>query len=308
MAQQTSSDLYESLSVVRRLLGELEFPFHSASAADTGRALDEVETLLDHYLLVRLKRMQAPLQVALAGATGSGKSTLVNALAGQIVSSSGVLRPTTRMPVHVYHPADAVWFGGDYTVFDGRSAQGVPRGLSLLDTPSLDVARGLSGSGAIEALTGADAWLFVTTAARYADAVPWELLLQGAERRVFVAVVINRVPSGAVSEIRAHLGEMLADRSLGEAPLFIVEECELDSSGMVPPEAIQPVADWVADLAAEEARRAAIMRTVDGAVDSVIWRVTKAVTEADEDVFDEATRADLLDAVGEVRGAWEARG
>src|SRR5690606_18263354 len=37
--------------------------------------------------------------VALAGATGSGKSALFNALAGAELSESGVRRPTTSSPV-----------------------------------------------------------------------------------------------------------------------------------------------------------------------------------------------------------------
>ena len=39
------------------------------------------------------------------GSTGAGKSTLVNSVVGE-VSHAGVLRPTTRSPVLVRHPAD----------------------------------------------------------------------------------------------------------------------------------------------------------------------------------------------------------
>ncbi|MDA7978382.1 MAG: GTPase domain-containing protein [Pirellulales bacterium] len=49
-------------------------------------------------------RLEAPLVVATLGGTGTGKSTLVNALAGEEVTSSGKERPTTRMPKLVCRP------------------------------------------------------------------------------------------------------------------------------------------------------------------------------------------------------------
>ena len=46
-------------------------------------------------------------------------------------------------------------------------------------------------------LAAADGWLFVTTAARYADAVPWEFLRSARERGTALSVVLNRVPADA---------------------------------------------------------------------------------------------------------------
>ena len=43
----------------------------------------------------------------IGGSTGAGKSTLTNSLVRREVSRSGVLRPTTRSPVLVHHPADS---------------------------------------------------------------------------------------------------------------------------------------------------------------------------------------------------------
>ncbi len=55
-------------------------------------------------------RWEAPLVVALLGGTGTGKSTLVNALVGDEVTAVGRERPTTRVPTLVcrpdYWPAD----------------------------------------------------------------------------------------------------------------------------------------------------------------------------------------------------------
>ncbi len=58
---------------------------------------------------------------------------------------------------------------------------------------------------AAELLDGADLWVFVTTAARYADAVAWKHLEEAASRGLRVAIVLNRVPAGRAEEIRDDL-------------------------------------------------------------------------------------------------------
>ena len=78
-----------------------------------GRRRASLLKQLDDYVLPRLESLDAPLLAVVGGSTGAGKSTLVNSLVGAEVSRSGVLRPTTRSPVLVHHPADARWFTGD---------------------------------------------------------------------------------------------------------------------------------------------------------------------------------------------------
>jgi hypothetical protein len=70
--------------------------------------------------------------------------------------------------------------------------------------------------------------VFVTTAARYADAVPWELLHTAQRRGTALAVVCNRVPPPAMREVMDHLGQMLAEGGLSRAALFGVPEVALD--------------------------------------------------------------------------------
>ena len=64
-------------------------------------------------------------------------------------------------------------------------------------------------------LSAADLWIFVTTANRYADAVPWELLLDAAARDITVAVVLDRVPAGVEDEVAGDLSALLGRRGLG---------------------------------------------------------------------------------------------
>jgi hypothetical protein len=54
-------------------------------------------------------------------------------------------------------------------------------GLALLDSPDIDSVLAENRALANQLLAAADAWLFVTTAARYADAVPWEFLRRARE-------------------------------------------------------------------------------------------------------------------------------
>src|SRR3712207_1134201 len=165
--------------------------------------------------------MDAPLLMVVGGSTGAGKSTLVNSLVGEDVSKAGVLRPTTRAPVLVCHTGDVDWFSGDRVLPDlartiGRTAappglQLVPTdamqpGLALLDAPDIGSVVEANRPLARQLRAAADAWLFVTTAARYADAVPWELLQAARERGTALSLVLNRLPAGADEEIgRAHV-------------------------------------------------------------------------------------------------------
>src|SRR6185436_8095097 len=123
---------------------------------------------------------------------------------------------------------------------------------------------------------------FLTTASRYADAVPWETLRQARERGVPVAVVLDRVPLDQASEVALHLAKMLTGQALGDSPLFIIPESTLDGQGMVPEPRVAPVRTWLDSLARDPARRASVTnRTVHGAVRSVRVRLGELSVASD---------------------------
>ncbi|MCQ9333844.1 hypothetical protein NQ042_07050 [Corynebacterium phoceense] len=62
---------------------------------------------VDDYIAPRLANLDAPLLAVVGGSTGSGKSTLVNGVLHEEVTTSGVIRPTTRQPSLIAHPSDA---------------------------------------------------------------------------------------------------------------------------------------------------------------------------------------------------------
>jgi GTPase SAR1 family protein len=279
---------------MRDVLAGARFPLRVPGAAEAGkRALDSLAQL-DDYLIPRLARLDAPLLVVVGGSTGAGKSTLVNSLVHGEVSPAGARRPTTRSPVLVCHPRDADWFtqahllprlGRTHDVgSDGLRivpTESLVPGLALLDAPDIDSVVESNRALAEKLLAAADLWLFVTTATRYADAVPWELLHDARRRGTAISLVLDRVPAEADSEVVAHLTEMLAEQSLDHVPLFVIPEARL-SSGLLPESAIKRLREWLESLARDAAARSLVVRqTVDGAVAALIPS-TRSLAQAAE--------------------------
>ncbi|MDK3255082.1 ABC transporter [Blastococcus capsensis] len=265
------------------------------------RAARGVTDQIDDYLLPRLRDLDAPLLTVIGGSTGAGKSTLVNSLVGAPVTTAGVLRPTTRAPVLVCSRADAASFAGDRVlpglarVTGGDGGPGtvrlvvrddVPPGLALLDAPDVDSVVASNRDLAGQLLAAADLWVFVTTAARYADAVPWDVLRTAQERGTALAVVLDRVPpeasAEASAEVSADLAGMLTRAGLAAARLFVIEERPLDD-GRLPEEQVAPLRDWLHGLAADQEQRAAVVRqTLEGALGSLQERTGSVVTAVEE--------------------------
>ena len=297
-AARPASTLVGALRGLRDAVALVRFPFELAGSAQAEHTAHGVLGQLDDYLLPRLARLDAPLLVVVGGSTGAGKSTLVNSLIGAAVSPSSILRPTTRGPVLVCHPSDAAWFTEpnvlphllrtrDHTE-DPASLRIVesPRltpTLALLDAPDIDSVVESNRALAEQLLAAADLWLFVTTAARYADAVPWEFLQTAQVRGTAIALVLDRVPVGGAATVAPHLAEMLRAHGLGEAPLFVIEELPLANDGLLPADAVRPVGDWLRSLAESATARAAVVRqTVDGAIaalDASARELAQAATE-----------------------------
>ena len=279
-----AADAIEAVESLRSALLAADLPLELPEATRRRNDRQELLDQLDDYVLPRLRQIEAPLLAVVGGSTGAGKSTLVNSLLGSRVTEPGVLRPTTRSPVLAFNPADARWFDAGRILpdlartsaptQDPAALQLVPvetlhEGLAVLDAPDIDSVESRNRTLASQLLAAADLWLFVTSAARYADQVPWDFLRAAAERSTAVAIVLDRVPPGAEAEISQHLGQMLAERGLGRSPLFTVTESPTDDAGLLPAEVVAPVREWLAGLAADSSARAAVVRqTLEGAIRS----------------------------------------
>ncbi len=257
-------------------------PLDVPGAAEVRTTRQQLIDQLEDYVLPRQMTVEAPLLVVVGGSTGAGKSTLVNSLVGRRVTAPGLLRPTTRSPVLVHHPDDARWFGQDrllpdlvrvHHATDDRgslqlvAAESVPAGLAILDAPDVDSVEAENRRLAGQLLAAADLWLFVTSAARYSDQVPWEHLKVAAERGTAVAVVLDRTPADAVSTVAAHLARMLAARGLKDSPLFTVDEAPVSPEGLLEAARVAEVRSWLLSLAKDPSARSSVVRqTLDGTI------------------------------------------
>ncbi len=307
------------LQELHRALNQTEFKLDLVSTRQASQVKVELEDQIQDYLIPRLRRLDAPLLAVLGGSTGSGKSTITNSLVGSNVSPAGVLRPTTRSPVLICHPEDQAWFdsadilpslarltgtapadpppqaGGN--VLRISPTQTMPRGLAIIDAPDIDSIEEANRELATQLLAAADLWLFVTTAVRYADAVPWDFLGRARDRGTTLSVIINRVPPGAGAKIIPHFQSMLTERGLDNLKVFEIEQTELDSEQRLPDASIAPLLGMLNELASDAQQRAVIIRsTLEGALASVGPRaklVSQALIEQDQ-------------AIDEIRLAMEA--
>ena len=253
---------------------------------------------LDDYILPRSASVDNPLTIVVGGSTGAGKSTLVNTLLGEPLTQSGAIRPTTRHPVLLYRAEDEGALSPERflptlprTRTSGMNAgsqalpgldpkiaralipittSALPQGIALIDAPDIDSVSEENRTLAKELLSAADLWLFVTTANRYADAVPWELLHEAAARSIAIAVVLNRVPEGDEEAIENDLRRMLDEAGIHAVLIHTVTEQPRDESGMLAPVSLAPLTLWIRELGADAPARAAIARqTLAGAVETL---------------------------------------
>lgn len=293
----TLSHLRQSLNDLRFIQGDWA---GNASASEQLRV--KIINQISDYLLPRLENLNAPLLAVVGGSTGAGKSTLVNSLLEQNLSSSSAIRPTTRIPVLICHPTEQEWFSNnrvlpslqriktsgseDKPEASGnnrlwlRSSEAVPKGMALLDAPDIDSISQENRELAGQLLNAADLWIFVTTANRYADALPWDLLVEAGARDITVCVVLNRVPENAVSEIVPDLSRMLDEKNLDSSRLHVIPEVALDDQGRIPTQNLGSLSKWLSSVANDSQERQRIAaQTLDGALKKTAADVNELLAE-----------------------------
>ncbi len=234
--------------------------------------------------------------VALLGPTGSGKSSLTNALAGAEVVTAGVRRPTTSETTAIIWDDEGTdlleWLEIDRRVrVDG--GHGVP-GLVLLDVPDFDSIAADHVAEMERIRRRADVLLWVTDPEKYADASLHDQIDAAHEGETGVLVVINKADRLTEAEQRAtttDLTRILAERDLAKA--------EVVSASATTGLGVDGVAGMLRGRAEE--RSAALDRLLDeagrlGAELSTVLGPDDVVDRVDR------RRRDLLDELADAAG------
>jgi hypothetical protein len=270
-------------------------------------ALARVRRLRDHvrgHVRVRAASLDAPLLVVLLGPTGAGKSTLFNTIAGRSASETGVLRPTTRIAVVLVHPGDrAALVEGSLSGVDPDAVRfvedpSVEPGLALVDAPDIDSIEHANRDLADRLLEAADLAIFVTTATRYADRVPWDVLARVRERGLPLLVAVNRMPPDAAdrAEVLADVRRLLVEHDLElsmdssdrRRDVIAVPEGALAAEGdRLAPGPIAPIADEIARLrSGREVRRALAARALAGSLVGLGDSLDQIADDAEHEAID----------------------
>jgi GTP-binding protein EngB required for normal cell division len=248
--------------------------------------------------------------IALAGATGSGKSSLFNALAGGQLARISATRPTTSSP------SAAVWgddpagelldwlavqrrFGVSAEPSDDGSTEPVDSlgsldGLVLLDLPDFDSRVTSHRVEAERVLALCDVFVWVTDPQKYADALLHdEYVQQLAGHSAVMLAVLNqtdRLSDGAVEACREDLVRLL--RADGVSGVQVLTTSVVTGQGI--PELRQRLANAVAGHEAARQRLSADLT-------AVAKRLRRGVADR-EVTLDAGADAQLVDALSRASG------
>ncbi|MBC2901029.1 GTPase [Streptomyces cupreus] len=294
--------LRSRLDALRELVGLSRTRLDSRTLAEAGRVLDEAAA--------RRRLSGQHTVVALAGATGSGKSQLFNALAGVTISETGVRRPTTAAPIA------CSWSDGAASLIDRlgipprlrrrpaqhADAEGQLRGLVLVDLPDHDSAALQHREQVDRVLALVDAVIWVVDPEKYADAMLHERYLRPMAGHAEVMFVVlnqtDRLPGEATDQVLDDLRRLLDEDGIalgeyGEPGATVLALSALTGDGVG--ELREALGQFVAE-------RGAAARRISADIDAAAWWLrpvyaTSRRTGLSEEARDEFA-ARLADAVG----------
>ncbi|WP_424213725.1 GTPase [Streptomyces sp. BI20] len=295
------------LDALRQLVALSRTRLDGRTLAEAGRVLDEAATrggLSPHHTVV-----------AVAGPTGSGKSTLFNALAGVQISETGLRRPTTAAPLA------CSWSDGAAGLLDrleipGRLRRrpregadaGALRGLVLVDLPDLDSALGVHREHVDRVLALVDAVVWVVDPEKYADAVLHERYLRPLAGHAEVSFVVlnqvDRLPGDAADQVLDDLRRLLDEDGIavgehGDPGATVLGISALTGDGV--PELRELLAQFTQE-------HGAATRRISADVDRAAVRLRPLYVADGHPVpeIGEATRAEFEDRLAEAVGAYAA--
>ena len=256
--------------------------------------------------------------VALAGATGSGKSSLFNALVGAPVAEVGARRPTTALPTAAVwgdQPAtallDFLGVGRRHTVVgagqpDGASADGASAdrppldGLVLLDLPDFDSTAVAHRAEVDRVLDLVDVFVWVTDPQKYADArLHEDYVSRLAALQASTVVVLNqadRLTPEALAVCRADLERLLVADGVAAADVVVTSA----TTGAGVAQLVSALAEAVHLRTAAQARLLADVRMAAAALREEVGDTEVDVDAvADDGLVDALARAAGVPAIRE---------
>jgi GTP-binding protein EngB required for normal cell division len=245
--------------------------------------------------------------VALAGATGSGKSSLFNALCGLDLAATGVRRPTTSWALACVWGPDGAgelldWVGiprrhqvARGSMLDTDDTDHDMHGLVLLDLPdhdSTEVAHHLEVDRLVQM---ADLLVWVLDPQKYADAALHDRYLKPlASHAEVMLCVVNHVDEVAADQREALLADVrrrLREDGLGDVPVLATSATR---------------GDGIAELRAQLVRRVQQKDVSRGRlladVDAAARRLSAVTGEAEPSDVDRTSRTRLVDAFASAAG------
>ncbi|MEU2054649.1 GTPase [Streptomyces bungoensis] len=298
--------LRSRLDALRELVGLSRTRVDSRTLSEAGRVLDEAAA--------RRKLSGRHTVVAIAGATGSGKSQLFNTLAGVAISETGVRRPTTAAPIA------CSWSDGAASLIDrlgipGRlrrrplhsaEADGHLRGLVLIDLPDHDSAAVEHREQVDRILKLVDAVIWVVDPEKYADAMLHERYLRpmaGHAEVMFVVLnQIDRLPGEAADQVLDDLRRLLDEDGValgeyGEPGATVLALSALTGEG------VGDLRDALGHFVAE---RGAAARRVGADVDAAAAQLRPVYSTGRPVGLSEEAREDFADRLADAVGATAA--
>ena len=242
--------------------------------------------------------------VALAGATGSGKSSLFNALVGTPVAVVGARRPTTSRPVAaVWGEEDASELLDWLSVAQRHHVPGPVEspdspwnldGLVLLDLPDFDSRVESHRDESARVLELVDMFVWVTDPQKYADARLHDDYLRALSTHDAVTVVVlnqsDRLAAADLTSIRGDLGRLAAADGIGDVQ--VIATSAATGAG---------VDDLRVRLASSVASRNAAQHRLAADVRAASRDVRAGVADGEPEVSDDGDDA-LVDALARAAG------
>jgi hypothetical protein len=265
------------------------------SAAVADRAAERLQLSGDHTV------------VALAGATGSGKSSTFNAINDLDLAAIGVRRPTTSWTMACTWGADGAgelldWLGVPKrhqvernSMLDGPREDRELEGLVLLDLPDHDSTE-VSHHVEVDRLVQlTDLLVWILDPQKYADAAVHDRYLKPlATHRDVMLIVLNHidtVPEQQRTGMVADLQRLLAEDGLDGVPVLPISAKYGDGI----PELKRAIAERVA---AKKANRSRLLADVKAAAD----RLRATVGEGRPSEVSNTTMTRLVDTLADAAG------